>query len=525
MPASPFTVTPTPPTSLRLAPGEEGKLSFTVTCLSAPDKTYEVMLQALLSGDDGKGKEVDWLVAGPQRTLSMAGGKTETVTITARPTATSPRGQNTIKLAIADKDHPNDTFAYSAPVVCDVVVLPGPARPPTKRPPWWLIAAIAGGVLLLGGGSLLAWKLTREEPGKPGEPCASDPASACEAGLLCAPGTHKCLLAAGAACTQGDLCVSGECDSKHGVCTTTFGLTCNLGDKDPVPCPEHNTCDPTTKTCLGNVGTACKTDAQCETGTCDATTSTCIAPNYAWHTLPFEACDAAACSPGTQSRRVWCERSDGTHVEDALCTTARPAQSQSCNNTNGCSWYASDYGACSARCGGGTQTRSVYCRDGVGAHVPSAWCAGTPPTSSASCNTLACTWYASPYGACSARCGGGTQTRSVYCRDGAGAQAPNGLCSGAAPTASVSCNTFACVVYVVEPSASIGQCRPFPLCLGSPAFAACPAGYRPTRSESACGNPRSCGSNWALCTFFRVKHYGCTNTDVMRVASRECTHQ
>src|SRR5215467_14445731 len=116
---SPYTITPTPPTSYKLAPGEEGKFSFTVTSLEGPDRVQEVLLQALLIGPDDKAKEADWLKAAPA-TLSVTGGKTETITITARPTATTPKGEHAIKLAIADKTHPNDTYAYSAPVTCEV---------------------------------------------------------------------------------------------------------------------------------------------------------------------------------------------------------------------------------------------------------------------------------------------------------------------------------------------------------------------------------------------------------------------
>src|ERR1700704_877265 len=109
MTASLFTITPTPPTSITLAPGEDGKFSFTITCQAAPDKSYDLILQALVAGADGKTTEVEWLGAGPQPTLSMSGGDTQTVVITAKPTAKTPLGRNTIKLALGDKDRPNDT--------------------------------------------------------------------------------------------------------------------------------------------------------------------------------------------------------------------------------------------------------------------------------------------------------------------------------------------------------------------------------------------------------------------------------
>jgi hypothetical protein len=281
MTASPFNITPTPPTSLKLEPGQEGKFSFTVTCLAAPDKSYDVILQPLVVGDDGKTKEVGWLGvdAGPEdgatrparpeprRTLRIAGGTTVTVIITASPTAASPRAAHSLKLAIADKDRPNDTYAYSSPVACELVAAPGPAKP-AKRFPWWWIAAIAGGVLLLGGGFFVVRKLLHKPSGRPqlGEACAAS--RPCDEGLLCAPDSATCLLAGGAACKQDALCASGQCDPRNAVCAIPLGGTCNPGDKDLVPCPRLSTCSPATKTCLGNVGAPCKLDPQCDTGRC-----------------------------------------------------------------------------------------------------------------------------------------------------------------------------------------------------------------------------------------------------------------
>jgi hypothetical protein len=227
MPPSPFTVTPTPPTTLKLGPGQEGLLSFTVNCLSAPDKVHDVMLQALLLGADGQGKEVDWLIAGPQRALSMPGGKTETVTITARPTDKSPPGANTIKLAIADRDRPNDTYAYSPPVICEVVAPSETAKPPARSPLRWLIPLLVGGVVILGGGALVVWKVMGKEPAAtvPDAPCGAESdtafcariASACEKHTAkdnC--GVQRTVDCGG--CTGGQGCVVGTC--KTPVCTT-----------------------------------------------------------------------------------------------------------------------------------------------------------------------------------------------------------------------------------------------------------------------------------------------------------------
>ncbi|MBI4090789.1 MAG: hypothetical protein HY422_02085 [Candidatus Komeilibacteria bacterium] len=79
-------------------------------------------------------------------------------------------------------------------------------------------------------------------------------------------------------------------------------------------------------------------------------------------------------------------------------------------------WVASGFGACSATCGGGTATQTVTCTGSDGSIDGSgAACAGQiPPPTSQSCNTQACPVdclvESQGFGACSAACGGGTQT-------------------------------------------------------------------------------------------------------------------
>lgn len=150
MSSSLFKITPAPPTSIQVEPGQEATFSFMVECLAAPDEVHEIVLQAVLVGSDGKGKTVDWLVPGPQRTLTVSGGKTQTATIAVQPNARTPRGESTIKLVVADMDRPNDLFAESAPLACEVVVRPV-VPPPARKLRRWLIPVICGGVALITG--------------------------------------------------------------------------------------------------------------------------------------------------------------------------------------------------------------------------------------------------------------------------------------------------------------------------------------------------------------------------------------
>jgi hypothetical protein len=304
-----FKITPTPPTSIQVEPGQEGKFSFTVESLAAPDKVHDVMLQALLVGDgeDRKGKEADWLAAGPRRSFAIPGGKTETVAITVKPTASTPRGQHTVKLVIADRDRPNDVFAESPSVACEVIGPPVVAPPPGKKIPWWLIAVIAGGALVLAGAVVLIVKLaggkgTGRAPGLD-EACQPDAATPCDDGLVCVAGVGRCLLPGGARCApdEAKLCASGECDGKAGACTVPFGEACDPAEQDVAPCAKDSACDPVKKQCLGNTGAPCKANAECATDHCAGNVCAIKAPALA----PGDPCEGTCpepmqCSPTTK---------------------------------------------------------------------------------------------------------------------------------------------------------------------------------------------------------------------------------
>lgn len=265
------------------------------------------------------------------------------------------------------------------------------------------------------------------------------------------------------ACSTGNVCAGGECAPPS--CTDGVKTAPETDiDCGGAACPKCRG----SRTCAGN--------SDCQSGTCAS--GLCTTPTYTWRTSSFGSCGGSSCGVGQQTRTVWCERSDGTTVSDDLCTAARPASSQTCTNTAGCSWFTGQYGSCSVRCGGGTQTRSVYCKDTAGTPVPNNWCSGTMPTTTV----------------------GG-------------------------------CNPQVCVRYVVgEPTAAMGPCwgpnsSGVATCNGGYAPApACPAGYVATRTEQACGNPNSPGGNWALQIFLQTVHYGCANANyVMGITSRECT--
>ncbi|XP_034625129.1 papilin isoform X2 [Trachemys scripta elegans] len=98
-------------------------------------------------------------------------------------------------------------------------------------------------------------------------------------------------------------------------------------------------------------------------------------------------------------------------------------------------WKTGEWGACSATCGGGTQTRSVYCMSNNGQGSPGvvddAKCMAfaEQPRSTQPCNMRRCvTWSTGPWSECSASCGEGVQTRTVTCRTELGSQTQDFAC-------------------------------------------------------------------------------------------------
>ena len=155
----------------------------------------------------------------------------------------------------------------------------------------------------------------------------------------------------------------------------------------------------------------------------------------------FSAC-SASCGGGTQTEilTVLTPAANG----GAAC---RAPATQACN-TQSCQidcqvsdWSA--FGDCSASCGGGiqTQTRTIL--------VPAANGGTACPalTNTQACNTQVCVtyaWMGSGFGACTPAngvCGSGTQTQSVSCQGSDGITYSPNSCTGAPPASSQSCST------------------------------------------------------------------------------------
>ena len=108
------------------------------------------------------------------------------------------------------------------------------------------------------------------------------------------------------------------------------------------------------KTYYKSSSVSCVSSCQSETRTCDNgalsgsyTNASCSVPacTYSWKTGNWSKC-SVSCGGGTQTRSVWCERSDGTTVADSNCTGTKPATSQSCNKQScsaGTTWIQTGY--------------------------------------------------------------------------------------------------------------------------------------------------------------------------------------
>ncbi|XP_057881368.1 papilin [Melospiza georgiana] len=183
------------------------------------------------------------------------------------------------------------------------------------------------------------------------------------------------------------------------------------------------------------------------------------ASGYSWSYSSWSEC-SSECGGGFQSRLVFCTI-DNEIYPDYMCRNKpqphnnRTCGHQPCPQTKRTSyiylpqawshsgarssqmkrWKTGEWGPCSATCGRGTQTRSVYCVafDGQGPQgvVDDTECMAfaQQPRRSQPCNLRQCaTWSTGPWSQCSASCGEGVQTRTVTCRTRQGSQAQDFAC-------------------------------------------------------------------------------------------------
>lgn len=176
--------------------------------------------------------------------------------------------------------------------------------------------------------------------------------------------------------------------------------------------------------------------------------------DFIWTDSGFFSQCSASCN-GTQEKQFVCmSLKSNTVVGDRYCDLAdRPVITRSCGSQNTCGdyYWGLQAGTCSETCGGGTRTDTYVCKNSNGNNVAASNCSGfqRPEDVTQSCNTHACTDFAwdssASWSTCSATCGGGTQTRDVFCKDLTdNSEVGDSNCSGTKPQTSRSCNTQAC---------------------------------------------------------------------------------
>ncbi|XP_019769290.2 papilin isoform X1 [Dendroctonus ponderosae] len=147
-----------------------------------------------------------------------------------------------------------------------------------------------------------------------------------------------------------------------------------------------------------------------------------------WHSGPWSPCDHL-CGDGKQIRQVRCFIRDADDkiqiMEDSTCEAIedKPAEEQSCFSRpcEGVDWISSEWSGCDSVCGLTNETRKIFCATANGQIFEDDLCEESNKPESVrkceantneTCNFL---WYASQWSECSARCGKGIQTRTLFC--------------------------------------------------------------------------------------------------------------
>ena len=150
--------------------------------------------------------------------------------------------------------------------------------------------------------------------GASGQACCMT-STPCNGTLTCNGGT--CGGGRGPTCTpgnQGCSCINGGCNGTLTCSNNTCIIpppACGAGGQI---CCAGNLCNDIGLSCLGGI---CQTPVV----------------TYSWKTDPsYGVCGPSCGGTGTQTRNVWCERSDGTTVADSSCNGygTKPATSRSC---------------------------------------------------------------------------------------------------------------------------------------------------------------------------------------------------
>ena len=205
-------------------------------------------------------------------------------------------------------------------------------------------------------------------------------------------------------------------NSRVGDCLVT-DMPASTKECRDVPCPkwsvgEWSKCS---KSCDGGVKTRTVTCENSHIGAClltnkpEATMLCGTEPCPQWITGTWSKC-SKSCGGGTQTRFVTCKNN---HV--GKCPEEdKPNANQKCSEVPCPKWSVGKWSTCSKSCDGGTQTRTVTCKNNHVGKCPE----GDKPNTNQKCSEVPCPqWITGAWSTCSKSCDGGTQTRTVTCKN------------------------------------------------------------------------------------------------------------
>ncbi|XP_021036197.1 A disintegrin and metalloproteinase with thrombospondin motifs 16 [Mus caroli] len=145
-------------------------------------------------------------------------------------------------------------------------------------------------------------------------------------------------------------------------------------------------------------------------------------PSYSWAIVRSEC--SVSCGGGKMNSKAGCYRDLKVPVNASFCNPkTRPVTGLAPCQVSPCpaSWSVGNWSVCSRTCGGGTQSRPVWCtrrahyRD---ESIPASLCPQPEPPIHQACNSQSCppAWSTGPWAECSRTCGKGWRKRTVACK-------------------------------------------------------------------------------------------------------------